>query len=138
MITASMSYRGKGRHYLRVRDVLLLFVVPAFLAFNISKVFVRKISKEHFVFLMGVVLCSTVTTGANTFDRTLPIRNLIWGVTTLILFIMAIRSLDWGVLKHPIFVVFVFYCLVTGYTACWATNKGEVIYNFLRIALMIV
>ncbi len=77
----------------------------------------------NIVFIAGFVLCLAVSVDGFVDGRDLAARQLMLGVMTLMLLVLV--KVDFGVLKHPVFLAYLVYWLWLTYSICFAVNKGE-------------
>ena len=95
---------------------------------------------ERVVVSLGIVLCACFLSKLAC-DEALTIRHVIWGVTTLLLFIMVLLradKIDFGVTKLLIFKVFFIMVIFTYLSLFKALNLSESLYGCMKITVAFV
>ena len=95
---------------------------------------------ERIVASLGIALCACYLSKA-AIDEALTIRHCIWGVTTLLLFVMvSLRAerIDLGITKTFIFKIFLLMILFTYISLFKAINLNESLYGCLKISMSFI
>lgn len=73
-----------------------------------------------------------------TFDRTVSMRYVLWGFSTLVLFILTFGTADYSILKNKLFWCFGGYLVLSIISLAQAVNINEGVYEILKIFMMLV
>ena len=97
---------------------------------------------DIFILIAILILCS-VLTSKKAMDFTVTIRNMVWGVGIIILFIMVTAralegQVDLSILRRMIFPIFGCFLIVSIFSISKAANKGEAYYEVLKLAVQII
>lgn len=133
---ASSGKSVKSRHHLGASDVLFslaivigfftlwpLMVIAAFVMFFVWAV---KMLKANTIFLLSFILCGVIVSLGTTMTQ----RNLIWGLSTLTLFVMYAKKIE---VSKPIGIAFLLYWLFVTFSILSAPNYGEALNQSLRV-----
>lgn len=95
---------------------------------------------ELYILIACIVLCSFVISH-KTLDYTLAVRNVIWCVSTIVLFFLVTYrtikgNVDFSILRRLIFPLFFCYFAVTALSVFQAANVSEAVFESARIFMM--